>query len=98
MIDALFSSPFFGLTLCIGGFLLGRFVQNKTGHTLANPLVIGAGLVVAVLVLLRIPYEDFARGGDVINWMLGPVTALLALGIYNQRAILKQYYLPVLKI
>lgn len=28
--------------------------------------------------------------------MLGPVTAVLALNIYNQRAILKEHFLPVL--
>lgn len=89
-------SPFFGLCLCIGSYLLGKIVQRRTGWLLANPLLIAAGLCVAVLLLLDIPYGDFSRGADVLNWLLGPVTALLALGIYNQRAVLKRYFLPVL--
>ena len=96
MIEAFLSSPFFGLTLCLATYLLGKWIQNKTGWLLANPLLISVALCIAVLVLLGIPYESFAKGADVINWMLGPVTALLALGIYNQRKILKQYFLPVL--
>lgn len=96
MIEAFLNSPMFGLSLTIGTYLIGKFIQNKTKHTLANPLVIGAAFTIAVLAIFKIPYENFAKGADAINWMLGPVTALLALGIYNQRKILKEYFIPVL--
>ena len=96
MIDAILQSPFFGLGLTLGTYLLGKWVQNKTGWVLANPLIIAAALCISVLALFDIPYEVFAKGANVINWMLGPVTALLALGIYNQRKVLQEYFLPVL--
>lgn len=96
MLDTVLNSPFFGLVLCLATYLLGKWVQNKTRWTLANPLLIAVAVCIALLALLKIPYEQFAVGANVINWMLGPVTALLALGIYNQRAILKEYFLPVL--
>lgn len=94
--DALLNSPFFGLTLCIATYLLGRWLQKKTGWLLANPVIIATALCIAVLVLLEIPYEVFYQGAAVIHWMLGPVTALLALGIYNQRQVLREYFVPVL--
>ena len=94
--NAVLSSPFFGIVLCLVTFLIGRALQKKTGRVLANPLVVAVILCVAVLLLFDIPYENFTKGADVINWMLGPVTALLALGIYNQRQVLKEYFLPVL--
>ena len=90
------NSAFFGLALCISTYMFGRFVQKKTGWVLANPLIIAVALCIAVLVLLDIPYEFFAKGADMINLMLGPVTALLALGIYNQRKVLREYFVPVL--
>jgi len=96
MIDAMIQSPFFGLAMCLGTYLLGKWVQKKTGWTVANPLILSVAMCISVLVLLDIPYEYFAKGANIINWMLGPVTALLALGIYNQRAVLKAYFLPVL--
>ena len=96
MIQAMTTSPLFGIVLCIATFLLGRWVQIKTRSPLANPLLISTALCIAVLCLFQIPYEDFSKGGDIINMMLGPVTAVLALGIYNQYAVLKQYFLPVL--
>ena len=94
--NAFLTSPFFGLVLCTLTFLIGRWVQKKTGWILANPLVVAAVLSISVLLLFDIPYENFTKGADVINWMLGPVTALLALSIYNQRQVLKAYFIPVL--
>jgi len=94
--SAIFSSPMFGMALCIGTFLVGKWVQKKTGLILANPLIVAVALCLAILLVLDIPYDSFAAGADVISLMLAPVTALLALGIYNQRAVLKQYFVPVL--
>lgn len=96
MMEAILNSPFFGMGLCLVTYLIGKWVQNKTKWLFANPLLIAVAICISVLVFLKIPYECFAKGADVINWMLGPVTVLLALGIYNQRTVLKQYFLPVL--
>lgn len=94
--DAFLNSPMFGLSLCIGTFLLGKWIQRKVRWTLANPLVLAAIMCIAVLLVFDIPLEQFSKGGSMINMMLGPVTALLALGIYNQRTVLKRYFLPVI--
>ena len=96
MFETVVNSPFFGLTLCLGTYLLGKWVQKKTGWVLANPLIIAVAVCIPVLSLFGISYEQFAKGANIINWMLGPVTALLALGIYNQRAVLREYFVPVL--
>ena len=96
MIETLVNSPMFGVALCIATYLLGKWIQIKTKWAIANPVLLGAAFVIAVLSLLKIPYENFYIGAQVINWMLGPVTALLALGIYNQRKTLKEYFVPVL--
>ena len=83
MLDALTGSPLFGLT------------QKKTKFFLCNPLLIASALLIVCLAAFDIPYERYAQGGDFIKLMLGPVTAVLALNIYNQRSILKQYFIPV---
>lgn len=96
MLDVLLSSPFFGLTLSAAAWCLGCWVQKKTGLLLCNPLLIAVALIIAVLAVFRIPYETYAAGGDFIKLMLGPVTAVLALNIYNQKDILQKHFLPVL--
>ena len=96
MMQAILDSPLLGLGLSAATFALGRWIQKKTGWTIANPLLISAVLSISLLLLLEIPYEAYAQGGEFINLMLSPVTAILALGIYNQRAVLKRYFVPVL--
>ena len=96
MTEALTSTPLLGLILTAAAFALARWFQKKTGWVLANPTVVSAAMIIALLLLLDIPYDDYARGGDFVNLMLSPVTAILALGIYNQRDILKKNFIPVL--
>lgn len=96
MADTLLSSPFLGLFLSAAAWCAGCWLQKKTGLLLCNPLLIAAALIIAALFLLQIPYESYALGGDFIKLMLGPVTAVLALNIYNQRDILRENFLPVL--
>ena len=96
MADVILTSPFFGLTLTAAAWCAGCWLQKKTGLLLCNPLLIAVALVIGVLALLRIPYAAYSVGGDFIKLMLGPVTAVLALNIYNQRRILKDYFLAVL--
>lgn len=96
MMEAFLNTTYFGIVLCIATYLLGVWVQKKTGWLLANPLIIAVLLCVGVIVLFDIPLAWFSKGGSIIQMMLGPVTALLALGIYNQKAVLKTYFVPVL--
>ena len=96
MMEALTSTPLLGLILTAAAFALARWFQKKTGWVLANPTVVSAAMIIALLLLLDISYDDYARGGDFVNLMLSPVTAILALGIYNQRDILKKNFIPVL--
>lgn len=96
MIDAVLTSPFFGLGLSAAAWCVGVAVQKKTGFVLCNPLIIAGVLIIAFLAVFRIPLEDYNQGAGMIQMMLGPVTAVLALNIYHQRIILKRYFVPVL--
>ena len=96
MLDALTGSPLFGLTLSAAAWCVGLWLQKKTKFFLCNPLLIASALLIVCLAAFDIPYERYAQGGDFIKLMLGPVTAVLALNIYNQRATLKENFLPVL--
>lgn len=94
--DALFASPFFGIALSIGAFLVGVQIQKKTGLVICNPLIIAIVLVCAVLLLFRIPYDSYNEGGAVISLFLSPATACLAVSIYTKATLLKEYWLPIL--
>lgn len=95
MIEILTSAPLFALTISCIAWTIGVWVQKKTGLLLCNPLVISTALIIVFLVALDIPYSTYQKGSGVISMMLGPVTAVLALKIYNQRQLLGKYFAPV---
>lgn len=91
-----FTSPFFGVAVSVAAYALGTAIQRKTRLVVCNPLVIATLLIIAVLVIFDIPYEDYNQGGTIINLFLGPATACLAVTIYSQRELLKKNLLPIL--
>lgn len=95
MMDALLNTPLFALTLTCLAWSIGVWMQKKTGLLVCNPLVIATALIIGFMVLFQIPYETYQLGGNMISLMLGPVTAVLALNIYNQRQRLGRYFIPV---
>lgn len=96
MLDAVLNSPFFGLALSAAAWCFGVWVNKKTGLILMNHMVIAVAAVIVFLAVTGVSYEQYSVGGDVIKMMLGPVTVVLALNIYNQKKVLKEYFVPVL--
>lgn len=90
------ASPFFGVTLSVVAFWAGTRLQKKTKLVICNPLLVGILLVIAVLVVLKIPYENYNEGGSLINLFLSPATACLAVAIYSKAKLLKENWLPIL--
>ena len=90
------ASPFFGIALSILAFAIGLWIRKKTGLVLCNPLLIAILLVIGVLLVFRIPYENYNEGGSLINMFLAPATACLAVSIYSRMELLKKNWLPIL--
>lgn len=96
MLDAMINSPFFAIALSAAAWCIGRWVNKKSGCVLLNHMLVAVAVIILFLNLTGITYEQYSIGGDFIKMMLGPVTAVLALNIYNQRKVLGEYFVPVL--
>lgn len=90
------ASPFFGISLTILCYWIGWKLQKKTGWAIMNPMLIGMVLTIAVLLVLKIPYDYYYVGGSAIDVLLAPATACLGVSIYKQFDLLKQHWLPIL--
>ena len=90
------SSAFFGVALSVLTFWIGVKIQKKTRLAICNPLLIAGILVISILLIFRIPYADYNQGGSLINLLLAPATACLAVSIYNKIQLLRDNWLPVL--
>ena len=61
--SALTGSVYFGAGLSIIAYWIGVKIQKKTGLVVCNSLLIAGLLIVAVLKLTGISYEDYNQGG-----------------------------------
>ena len=93
---ALCSSMYFGILLTVIAYWVGTKIQKKTGHVLCNNMLLAVLFVVAVLKIFDIPYDAYYQGGGIINSLLGPATACMAVNIYTRWEQLKKNFLPIL--
>ena len=90
-----FASPYFGLGLTLAAYIFGVFINKKTKVAIASPIAIALAIIITVLVVFDIKYEDYYEGGQFINMMLVPATACLAIPIFNKLALLKKNIIPI---
>lgn len=88
-------TPIFGLVLTVIFFNIGVYLQKKTKNPILNPLLIAIIGIIIFLCITKIPYENYKIGADVINYLLGPITIVLALPLYKQMELLKKYVLEI---
>lgn len=96
MLHTIIQHQFLGLLLCILAYNIGCLISKKIKSPIANPLLITIFLLIVFLSVTGISVDQFQVGGDLVNMLLAPATAALALSIYRQREVLKQYFLPVI--
>jgi predicted murein hydrolase (TIGR00659 family) len=89
------NSPFFGLVLSLGIYILCKFLSDKTNLAILNPLLITTVLIIAILTIFDIPLEAYNQGGDMISIFLAPATTVLAYSIYKQITLLKKNFIPI---
>lgn len=84
-------SPLTGILLTLLCYRLALSICRRYhGHPLANTVLIGAGMLVGILLLLGLSFENYAHGGNLIQFFLGPVTVALAVPLYNNLGRLKR--------
>lgn len=78
--------PMFGIALTLAAYGAALLLNKR--WPAANPLLVCAGLIVALLLSTGVPYEAYSRGGEIITYLLGPATVGLAVPLYkNARRI-----------
>jgi putative effector of murein hydrolase len=83
------------LALTVGAYALARALYLRYRHPLVQPVLLGAGLIIAVLALSGHTLDDYGGARDVLGRLLGPVTVALAVPIHKQRARLRAALLPL---
>lgn len=91
MNEILTKSIFFGMFLTLVCYEIGLWVKKKTRLSVANPLLIATLIIIAVLLLFHIDYDNYQNGAKYIQYFLTPATVSLAVPLYRQLELLKKY-------
>ena len=95
MKELLESSVFVGVMISLASYGLGIWLGKKTGLSFMNPLLISIILVISFLLLTGVDYQTYAKGADVISYLLTPATICLAVPLYQQFNLLKKNWKAV---
>ncbi|MBR7064595.1 MAG: LrgB family protein, partial [Treponema sp.] len=96
ILPQIFDTPFFGICICILFYSLGVFIRKKTNLIILNPLLTATLSIALFLKITNLPFEKIESGSSILQLFLSPITACLALSIYNQKEILKNNFLPLI--
>ena len=79
-------TPLLWLSATLVAYVIGDAVSAQLGrHPLANPVVIAAGLLIAVLTTTGTRYADYFEGAQFVHFLLGPATVALGVPLWRNR-------------
>lgn len=79
---------FFAIGITLAAYLGVRRLYLRYRHPLLNVVALGAGLIIAALLALDIPYSAYVPAKDIMTALLGPATVGLAVPLYRYRSLL----------
>ena len=90
------ASPLTWLTATLAAYGIGDWISARfSRHALANPVVIAAALLSALLVATGTDYPSFFDGAQFVHFLLGPATVALAIPLYRNLASVRRALLPM---
>ena len=81
-------SVFFGAMISLAAYEAGLLIRRKFQRAILNPLLIATICVMAVLLLLKVDYQQYNEGAKYISYLLTPATVCLAVPLYQQLDLL----------
>jgi lrgB family protein len=96
MSDFFTNSVFFGVLLCLSAYQAGLFLRQKTKIAAFNPLLISIIIVIFVLAIFNIKFQDFYNSSKYISYLLTPATVALATPLYSKLSLLKSNFKAIM--
>ncbi len=90
-------SPVVLMAITLGGYQLGRWIQQRSGgHALAQPVLVAIIVAGTAITVLGVDYPDYRDATELIAFWLGPATVALAIPLHRQADRLKGFVVPML--
>ena len=90
------ASPLTWLTATLAAYVAADWVAARLGrHPLANPVVIAAAILAAILIATGTDYGTYFEGAQFVHFLLGPATVALAVPLWRNLATVRRALLPM---
>lgn len=86
----------FTIFITITGYVLSRNIFARYKHPLLNPVFLTTVIVITILLLTGLDFNDYKPGKEIMTFLLGPATVALALPLYKNRQYLWSGLIPIL--
>lgn len=96
MWNDLFQTPLFGIALTLLVYGFAQTVYKRIRSVWVNPVLTSILAIIGILKAANISYEDYAQGGDMILFLLGPSVVALAVPLYQRREVVWQRKKPII--
>lgn len=96
MVDELVKNPAFGVALTLISYELGKYLQKKTKIKVLSPLVTGSLIIIGVLLIGDIDYNNYKLGGSIVSFFVGPATVSFAIPLYKNLRIIRENLIGIL--
>lgn len=87
------ASPVFGVSITVMFYAAGLLLQKRL--TWAHPLITTCVGLMVTIKLLHISLENYATGGDMLTYLLGPAVVALGVPVYKNGKKLSKAALPL---
>lgn len=90
------TTPLVWIIVTISAYKIGILVYEKTGkNALLQPIVVAYMIMLPILLVAKIPYQQYFESVSIIHFILGPATVALALPLYKNLKLIRSYFMPI---
>ncbi len=86
----------FCVVMTLASYIAIRRLYMKYTNPLLNIVALSAAMVIIILLLCDISYEEYTPSKDIMTFLLGPATVGLGLPLYRYRKLLRQYAVAII--
>jgi len=93
MLSSVTAAPLFGVATTVIAYAAAQAVHARWRWV--HPLLVTCGALVALLLVGRVPYENYKVGGDFVSFFLGPATIALGVPLYKHATRIRRHLVGV---
>ncbi|MBM7647707.1 putative murein hydrolase (TIGR00659 family) [Bacillus ectoiniformans] len=84
----------FSLLITLSVYLFSRVMAKRFPSPLTTPVFFSTAIIIIILLMGDITYEEYTPAKDLMTYLLGPATVALAVPLYHNREVLLSKLMP----